>query len=197
VTQSKFTGKVVLDMSISLDGFTAGPDISFENRLGINGERLHAWMFGEKSEADAEVDIFKTSGAVITGRRTFDMGEEPWGNDGAFGMPCFVLTHRPQDILVKGPTTFTFVTEGIESALAQAKTAAGEKDVWIMGAANIAHQYLRAGLVDEIIVHIVPVLLGAGSRLFDEIGSQPIELEQVRVIPSPQVTHIYYRVLKA
>jgi dihydrofolate reductase len=197
VTQSKFEGKVVLDMSISLDGFTAGPDISFENRLGINGERLHTWMFGEKSEADAEVDIFKTSGAVITGRRTFDMGEEPWGDNGTFGMPCFVLTHRPRDILVKGPTTFTFVTEGIESALAQAKIAAGEKDVWIMGAANIAHQYLRAGLVDEIIVHIVPVLLGAGSRLFDEIGSQPIELEQVRVIPSPQVTHIYYRVLKA
>jgi dihydrofolate reductase len=197
VTQSKFAGKVVLDMSISLDGFTAGPDISFESRLGINGERLHTWMFGEKSEADAEVDIFKTSGAVITGRRTFDMGEEPWGDNGTFGMPCFVLTHRPKELLIKGPTTFTFVTDGLESALAQAKIAAGEKDVWIMGAADIAHQYLRAGLVDEIIVHIVPVLLGAGSRLFDEIGSQPIELEQVRVIPSPQVTHIYYRVLKA
>ena len=197
MTRSQFAGKVVLDLSMSLDGFTAGPNISFENRLGMNGERLHAWMFGEKTNADAEVDMFKTSGAVVTGKRTFDMGIDPWGDDGAFGMPCFVLTHHPREQLIKGPTTFTFVTAGIESALEQAKAAAGHKDVWVMGAADIAHQYLKAGLIDDIIVHIVPVLLGAGSRLFDDIGTAPIDMQIVRTIPSRAVTHIHYRVSKS
>ena len=192
-------GKVILDMTMSLDGFTAGPDIALERPLGIDGERLHAWMFGEKTPRDTEIidEQFKTSGAFIMGRRTFDVGIDLWGPDGAFGMPCFVLTHRPHDVLVKGPTTFTFVTDGITSALEQARTAAGDKHVCVMGAADVAHQYLAAGLIDEIYVHIVPLLFGSGVRVFDDIGTQPIKLEIIQADQSPNVTHLHYRVIKS
>lgn len=197
MAQSKSTGKVVLDLSMSLDGYTAGLNTSFENRLGVNGERLHAWMSAPKNAPDGDLDVFKRVGAVVTGRRTFDMGIDVWGDDGTFGMPCFILTQRPTETLVKGPTTFTFVTDGIESALQQARAAAGDKDVWLMGAADIGHQYVKAGHVDEIMVHIAPVLLGEGVRLFDDIGTDTIDLEIVRVLPSPEVTHILYRVVKS
>jgi len=195
-------GKVVLDVSISLDGFAAGPNVSVDQPMGNGGECLHAWSSGGKTgsatESDQQVagEMFALTGAVVTGRRTFDVGVGLWGDDGAFGMPCFVLTHRARPKLVKGPTTFTFVTDGIGSCLEQAKAAAGEKDVWLMGAANTAQQYLRAGLLDEMRVHIVSVLLGAGTRLFEHIGTEQVALERTRAIESPFVTHLTFNVVK-
>jgi dihydrofolate reductase len=129
------------------------------------------------------------------GRRTFDVGEGPWGDDGTFGMPCFVLTHTPAETLVKGATTFTFVTDGIDSALVQAKAAAGDKHINLMGA-NTAQQFLSAGQLDEIQINLIPTLLGDGVRLFDHLATDQIELERTRVIESSGVTHLTFRVLK-
>ena len=192
-------GQVILNITMSLDGFTAGPNVSLEKPLGENGMRLHQWLFEGKTARDAELidEQFKTTGAFIIGRRMFDVGEKPWGDDGAFGMPCFVLTHRPRETLIKGPTTFTFVTDGIESALRQAKAAAGDKNVCVNGGSDIADQYLKAGLIDEIHIHIVPLLFGAGTRMFDHIGSETIELRTPEIIASPKVTHLRYQVVKS
>lgn len=190
-------GKVILDMSMSLDGFIAGPNIAVDRPMGEGGERLHHWLFGSVAGDDAGV-IDRSSrnrGAVVMGRTTFDVGEGPWGEDGAFQLPCFVVTHQARQRLTRGRTTFTFVTEGIESALAQARVAAGDKDVWLMGA-NADQQYLQAGLVDELRIHLIPVLLGAGVRLFEQIGAQRVELERTRVTPSPGVTHLTFRIIK-
>jgi dihydrofolate reductase len=130
------------------------------------------------------------------GRRMFDLGEGPWGDEPPFHVPVFVLTNRPRETVDKqGGTTFTFVTDGIESALEQASAVAGDKDVSIAGGANVVQQYLRAALVDEIQVHVAPLLLGDGTRLLDGIGRQ-LELETTRVIDSPGVTHLKYRVVK-
>ncbi|SRR5712692_3254295 len=203
-------GKVILDMSMSLDGFIAGPNDGVERPLGDGGERLHDWIFGGKTDRtgsaprgsagnprDAEVmdEAFKTLGAVIMGRRWFEIGEGPWGDNPPFQVPCFVLTHDAHEKLVKGATTFTFVTDGIESALKQAQAAAGDKNVGV-GGANTAQQYLSAGLLDEIQIHLAPVLLGEGCRLFEHIGTEHIELERTRVIESPGVTHLWFRVVK-
>jgi dihydrofolate reductase len=204
-------GKLRFDISMSLDGFITGPNDGIEQGLGEGGERLHEWLYGLKSwrephgyeggevNADAEVleEGFKALGAVIIGRRMFDIAEGPWGDDPPFHMPVLVLTHRARDPLVKqGGTTFTFVTDGIESALEQARAAAGDKDVGIGGGANVAQQYLRAGLLDELQIHLVPILLGGGVRLFDQLGDARIDLETTRVIESPQVTHLKFRVLR-
>lgn len=195
-------GKVVLDVTISLDGFSAGQNIAVDRPMGDGGECLHHWMFGggigPATESDRQVanEMFASAGAVVMGRRTFDVGVGLWGDDGAFRMPCFVLTHRAQPEMVKGPTTFTFVTDGIHSGLEKAKAAAGEKDVWLMGAANVAQQYLKAGLVDEMRIHLVPVLFGAGARLFDHIGAEQVRLECSRVIESPFATHLSFDVSK-
>ena len=190
-------GKVILDMSMSLDGFIAGPNVGVELPMGEGGLRLHDWLFNTSaSEVDAEVEqeMFATTGAVVLGRRTFDVGQGPWG-DTPFPVPCFVLTHEAREELVKKSGTFTFVTDGIESALEKAKAAAGDKNVSVMGA-NTAQQYIKAGLLDEIQIHLVPVLLGEGRRLFDHIGTEHIELEGTRVIESLGVTHLRFRVLK-
>ena len=165
-------GKVTLDMSLSLDGFIAGPHVGVERPMGEGGERLHEWLFNTSaSEVDAEVEreMSATTGAVVLGRRTFDVGVGLWG-DVPFPVPCFVLTHEDREEIVKKSGTFTFVTDGIESALRQARAAAGEKDVRLMGA-NIAQQFLRAGLLDEIQINLVPVLLGDGIRLFDNLAA--------------------------
>jgi dihydrofolate reductase len=131
------------------------------------------------------------------GRRMFALGEGPWGDDPPFHMPVFVLTHESREPVIKeGGTTFTFVTDGIESALEQAKAAAGDRDVSVARGANVIQQYLKAGLLDEIQIHLVPVLLGEGIRLFDRMGRRPIELESTRMIESPEVTHLRYRVVK-
>ena len=202
-------GQVFFDISMSLDGFIAGPNDRPGLGLGEGGERLHQWAYelaswrerhglaGGQTNRDAELldEALRNTGASIVGRRMFDNAEE-WGENPPFDMPVFVLTHQAREPLVKGGTTFTFVTDGIESALAQARAAAGAKNVAIGGGANVAQQYLRAGLLDEIEIHLVPILLGDGIRLFDHLGDAQIELERTRVIESPSVTHLRFRVVK-
>lgn len=202
-------GKVTVNISMSLDGFVAGPNASPTNPIGDGGDRLHQWVFkleswrgrhgleGGESSRDAEIleETFSNVGAAILGRRMFDEGEEPWGDNPPFHMPVFVVTHEAREKLVKeGGTTFTFVTDGIESALRQAKAAAGDKDISVAGGANVIQQFLKAGLLDEIQIHLVPVLLGDGIRLFDHLGADQIELEKTRVVASSDVTHLKFRV---
>lgn len=192
-------GKVVLSASVSLDGFGAGPDVGIEQPMGVGGERLHEWLFDGSADgrADAEIAQERSSatGAVVVGRRTFQLGVELWG-DVPFPVPCFVLTHEAREVMVMESGTFTFVTDGIRSALRLARAAAGEKDVLLMGGASIGQQFLGAGLADEIHIQLVPVLLGAGTRLFDRLGTDPIELERIGSIESPHVTHLRFRVVK-
>ena len=203
-------GKVTVDMSMSLDGFIAGPNDSVENPLGDGGERLHEWVYelaswrerhgiaGGRTDTDAEIldEAFENTGAVVIGKRMFDVANG-WGDNPPFHMPAFVITHDAREKLVKkGGTTFTFVTDGVESALDQARAAAGDKDVSVAGGANVIQQYLSAGLLDEIQIHLVPVLLGEGVRLFDQLGAEQIELKRIRVIESPSVTHLRFRVVK-
>ena len=202
-------GKVIIDLSMSLDGFTTGPNNSIENGLGDGGERLHNWIFSGRADREGgsprnsatgkklEVmqESFQTTGAMVMGRRWFDIGERPWGDDPPFHIPVFVLTHHARETLYKGETTFTFVTDGIENALKQAQAAAGDKNVGV-GGANTAQQFLKAGLLDEIQVHLVPILLGSGRKLFEQLDMQQIELEKTRVIESPDVTHLWFRIVK-
>ena len=215
-------GKVWFDITMSLDGFVAGPSPSLEDPLGVSGERLHEWAFaaqswrerhgrsGGEDNQDSKViqEATDATGAVIMGRKMFSGGKGPWeddpkadgwwGDDPPFHVPVFVLTsHARETKPMEGGTTFTFVTNGIESALEQARAAAGDKDVAIAGGANVVQQYLEAGLVDEFQVHVAPVLLGGGTRLFaDHAGAPPPEVQAVRVIESPTVTHLKYRVVK-
>jgi dihydrofolate reductase len=206
--------RLICDISMSLDGFVAGPNQTLEEPLGERGERLHEWAFGLRSfrephglpggetgpDDDVVADAWRTTGAVVMGRRMFSGGEGPWeddpnadgwwGEDPPFRVPVFVLTHHARDTVEKqGGTSFTFVTDGIEAALEQARAAAGDKDVYVGGGASVIQQYLNAGLVDELQVHIVPVLLGGGVRLFDGLD-EPVEVEATRVVSSPAVTHL-------
>jgi dihydrofolate reductase len=202
-------------ISVSLDGFVAGPNQSLENPIGEGGMRLHEWVFptdswraqqglegGERS-VDAEVvdELFTGVGAYIMGRKMFGGGDGPWdeswrgwwGENPPFHTPVFVLTHHPREpLLMEGGTVFTFVADGIESALDQARAAAGDQDVSIAGGATAVRQYLAAGLLDELYLHIVPVILGAGERLLDDVGDP--KLEPVKVVASPGVSHIKYRI---
>jgi dihydrofolate reductase len=190
-------GKVVLDMSMSLDGFIAGPKVGKEYPMGIHGENLHTWIFStpkDKVDADVEHEMFANTGAVILGNRTFEVGVDLWG-DVPFPAPSFVLTHKGRETLVKKSGAFTFVTDGIESALQQACAVAGDKDVRLMGA-DVAQQFLAAGLIDEIQINHVPILLGDGVRLFEQLGARNSRLEKDRVLDSPHATHIRYRVVK-
>ncbi len=191
-------GQVTANMSMSLDGFIAGPNVSVENPLGDGGGRLHEWMFPPKRNyAEVANEMFQNVGAVIMGKQMFNTGEGPWGDNPPFHMPVFVLTHEPREKIIKqGGTTFTFVADGIESALKQARKVAGDKDMMVAGGANAVQQYIKAGLLDEIHIHLIPVLLGSGVRLFEHIGAEHIELESARLIESPDVTHLRYRVLK-
>ena len=191
-------GNVTANMSMSLDGFIAGPNVGVKNGLGDGGERLHEWMFPPKGNyQQVAAEMFKNVGAVIMGRQMFNTGEEPWGDDPPFHMPVFVLTHKPRGKLIKeGGTLFTFVTDGIESALKQARAVAGDKDVLVAGGANADQQYLKAGLLDEIEIHLIPILLGDGIRLFDDPDGNQIELERTSVTESPEVTHFRFRVVK-
>jgi dihydrofolate reductase len=202
-------GKVRFEITMSLDGFIAGPNDGPELGLGEGGEQLHQWVFdlaswrkphglaGGETNVDSEVldETVKATGAVIVGRRMFD-NARGWGDEPPFHVPVFVLTHESRDVLVKSDTTFTFVNDGIESALDQARAAAGDKDVSVGGGADVAQQYLKAGLLDEIQLHIAPLVLGGGVRLFDQLGDAKIELEKTRVIDSPQVTHLRFRVVR-
>jgi dihydrofolate reductase len=203
--------RVTASLSMSLDGFIAGPNDGVENPLGEGGERLHEWMYGlatwrerhglagGKWERDADViaETFATTGAVVMGRRMFDHGERPWGDDPPFHVPVFVVTHRARERLVKeGGTSFSFVTAGIESALAQARAAARSQDVSVAGGAQTVREFLRAGLLDELQIHLVPVLLGDGRRLFEGPGGGRVELQRTRVIESPRMTHLKFRILR-
>ena len=186
-----------LDISLSLDGFAAGPDISHQNPLGVNGEALHAWLFGnaahQPNEADrkAASDVFAGTGAFILGRTTFNVGEPLWGDDGAFGRPCFVLTSSPRPRHVKGLTTFDFITDGPAAALNRARAAAGEKSVCVMGGPTTARQFVEAGLIDEMRIHLAPVLLGRGTRLFDTLPGMT-RLTAAPAISTPLATHLRF-----
>jgi dihydrofolate reductase len=181
---------VILDMAMSLDGFISGP----------NGEDhgLHDYFFSPAGPtAEVIEEGFKTTGTIIMGRRAYDIGAAQDGFvDDPYQVPNFVLTHHIPERVARGAAAFIFVTDGIESALAQAKAASGNKNVVVGGGANIAQQYLKAALLDEIQIHLVPVLLGRGVRLFDHLGTEPIELEQTRVVEAPGVTHLRFRVIK-
>jgi dihydrofolate reductase len=206
---------VRVQITVSVDGYVAGPNQSLEHPLGEGGEGLHEWAFELKAFRDAHAldggevnastpvaeEALANVGAEIMGRGKFGGGPGPWrdgqwrgwwGEDPPFHMPVFVLTHHDREPLTLGDTTFTFVSDGIESALDRARAAAGGKDVVIGGGADVVNQYLRAGLVDELELHIVPLLLGAGARLFDGVGPE-LKLEQVRAVDAPGVTHVKYR----
>ncbi len=205
---------VTCHISISVDGFVAGANQTAEDPLGQGGERLHEWAFatdswrrrhgldeGERTTSSDVIDEVSTGvGAVIMGRKMF-AGAGPWdeswqgwwGEDPPFHVPVFVLTHNKREPLpMQGGTTFNFVTDGVESALEQARAAAGGNDILVAGGANAVQQYLAAGLLDELYLHIVPVVLGAGERLLENVGDP--SLEPVKVVASPGVTHIKYRV---
>ena len=201
--------KVFVDLGVSLDGYIAGPNARPDNPLGDGGLRIHEWVFGlasfrerlgweggEGGADDALVrDVFARAGAYVLGRRMFDEGEVSWPEEAPFRAPVFVLTHKPREPwLRKGGTTFQFVTDGIESALQQARAAAGDKDVGISGGADTVRQYIKAGLVDELTLHVAPILLGAGNRLFDGLGPADLKLGAPEVTASPRVTHIRYPV---
>jgi dihydrofolate reductase len=191
-------------MSISLDGFVAGPDQSRENPLGVNGLELHRWHLGEPTnDADlrARDALMRTRGAYVMGRNMFGPIRGPWdedwrgwwGDEPPYHAPVFVLTHYPHDpIRMEGGTTFHFVTEGFEVAFERAQAAAGELGVDIAGGASTVQQALTAGVIDELTLDVAPVLLGSGERLFE--GVQDPGLEPVEVLHSPLATHIRYRV---
>jgi dihydrofolate reductase len=185
-------GAVEVDISMSLDGFITGPNEKGAG-LGDGGEVLHDWAWKDADRSRLLDDaLFATAGAVITSRKIYE-GTGGWGEDGFFQMPVFVLTHHPHDVVVKGKTSFTFVTDGIESAIAQARAAAGEKKVHIMGGASVVQQALNTGLVDSLHLHVAPIVFGAGTKLFDNLA-QPIELERTGIVESECATHLRFRV---
>ena len=189
--------KVVLEMTISLDGIAAGPEVSLEHALGKGGARLHHWVFDGKSEVDVKMieDLMKTTGAVILGRKTFDVGLQYW-KDTPFPVSSFVLTHEKRDRQVMKSGVFNFVNDGIESALRQARAAAGDKNVVVMGGADVAQQYVKAGLLDYLHIHMVPVLMNEGVRLFEHTGAAQIELETRSMVASPNATHYKFKVVR-
>jgi dihydrofolate reductase len=203
---------VTSHISISLDGFVAGPDQSLDNPIGVGGSRVHDWMFrtatlsgeGERTVDDDEVDaIVAGNGAFIMGRNMFGPGRGEWdeewrgwwGDNPPYHAPVFVLTSHPREPLtMAGGTTFTFVTDGVESALAQAEAVAGGKNIAVAGGARTIQQYIRAGLLDELNLHVAPVILGAGERLLENVG-EPV-LKQTKVVASANVTHLTYRIAR-
>jgi len=208
-------GIVTCQISISLDGFAAGPNQSLENPIGEGGMRLHEWLFPtaawrrmqglEGGEDGPDSQVFEEAsqdvGAYVMGRKMFGGGPGGWdlewrgwwGPNPPYHVPVFVLTHHPREALtMEGGTTFNFVTDGIESALKQAQAAAGDQKVSIAGGAGTVRQVLAAGRLDELYLHIAPVVLGAGERLLEGVGDP--ELEPVKVVASPAVTHIKYRI---
>lgn len=207
--------RLKLQISVSLDGFVAGPNPSEAHPLGEGGEELHEWVFKlaawrkphgrEGGEVNASTPIFEEAtanvGATIMGRNMFGGGPGPWGDDPwrgwwgeepPFHHPVFVLTNHEREPLALEGTTFTFITDGIESALAQATEAAGGGDVAIGGGAEVIQQYLAAGLVDEMLLNVAPVLLGDGTRLLENLGTD-LGFEQIEAVDAPGVAHLKYR----
>jgi dihydrofolate reductase len=212
-------GRLTFDISMSVDGYVAGPDATQDDPLGVGGMGLHEWAFatrswneahgrsgdGEAGIADDEVAAGTAAdrpGAILMGRYMFSgtggPWEDPpfpgwWGDDPPFHVPVFVLTHHEREPLALSDTIFTFVTDGADSALAQAQAAAGDRDVTIAGGANVVQQYLRAGAVEEFQVHVAPILLGGGVKLFDSLGTTLPKLELDRVVAGERATHLRYR----
>lgn len=207
---------VEANISMSLDGFITGPPTPGHEGLGEGGEILHAWL-QEPAGERLICETLASAGAVITSRKVYEL-TGGWGEDGFYRMPVFVLTHRPHERVIKrshrqsaadwkarvaqhlrgaghGDTSFTFVTDGIASTVAQARAAAGDRTVHIMGGATVIQQALAAGLVDEVQLHVAPILLGAGTRLFDSLAD-PVKLERIAVSESPSATHLRFRVVK-
>ena len=190
--------KVIVDVSVSLDGFMAGPNVSNEYPMGERGHRLHQWLFSSRdNDVDSAVakHVADGIGAVVLGRRTFDVGFDAWEQQTPYPVPTFVVTHRPKSPLPTASGTFTFITDGPAEAVEQARTAAGNKNVAIMGA-EITQQLMRLRMIDELHVHLNPVLLGEGVKLFDHPGSDHFELDIADCSPSARVTHLVYRMLK-
>jgi dihydrofolate reductase len=212
---------VIFEITISVDGFVAGPNPSLEDPLGQGGMQLHDWAVStaawrerhgqEGGETNADSELIAASlarqGAIIMGRKMFSGGSVPWeddpnrdgwwGDDPPFHNPVFVLTHHAREPVVKqGGTTYTFVTEGIEAALDQAREASGDKDVHVVGGAEVIQQYLAAGLIDEFELHVAPMLLGEGTPLFGRLGPDAPRVELVSAIDSPKASHLRYRVVR-
>ncbi|TDC41438.1 dihydrofolate reductase family protein [Micromonospora sp. KC213] len=199
--------KVVAAMSISVDGYVGASDP--EQWFPVHN-RVHNWVFGlaawrerqgmtggqHSVSSDLVADEFTSTGAYVMGRTMFDFGEEPWGEEPPFRAPVFVVTHREREPLHRTGTTFTFVTDGLASAIKQATEAAEGRDVFLSGGASIVQQAIAAGLLDELHLHQTPVLLGTGVRLWDHIGAGWKELEPIRVTPGDGVTHLYYRCVR-
>jgi dihydrofolate reductase len=214
-------GKVLAEISMSLDGFVAGPNPSLEEPLGEGGELLHEWAFpleawrkphgmedGERGpESDEVAARIAATGAEVMGRLMFSGGAGPWdgdpnadgwwGDDPPFHVPVFVVTHHAREPLAKdGGTTFRFVTDGVEAAVEEARAAAGDRDVHVSGGGSVIRQALQAGLVDELQIHLVPVLLGGGTRLFEGVGKERVRLELAAVSEGPRATHLRYAVAR-
>lgn len=185
---------VQANISISLDGYVTGPNLVQHPGLGEGGEILHAWVDEPRAMDLAFGEERQIAGSIITSRTVFDETEGWKSENGFFRLPVFVVTHRPHDPVTRGDTTFSFV-DGIHAAVQQASAAAGDKLVHIMGGASIIQQALAAGLVDELYVHIAPVILGAGTPLFEHLGGAPIPLERVEVVETARSTHIRYRIV--
>jgi dihydrofolate reductase len=197
--------KVTADMSISVDGFAAGPNQTLDKPFGdgLEDEQLHRWMFEQREQHLAELEAITAAGAYIMGRNMFTPGRGEWdldwkgwwGDDPPYHAPVFVLTHHPREPLtMQGGTTYYFVTDGIESALAQGREAAGDRDVSIAGGAATLNQYLAAGLVDELRLHVAPITIGAGERPLEAVGKRDLELVSSR--STDLVTHLTYRVVR-
>ena len=203
--------RVFFDVGVSLDGCIAGPNRGPRNPLGDGGVAIHAWAHktaafcerlglpgGEHSpDSDLVNQVFTRTGAYVMGRRMFDEGEANWPEDAPFRAPVFVLTHATRPPWPrKGGTTFVFVTDGIASALAQARAAAGGKDVRVSGGAATIREFIAAGLIDEFTLHIAPVMIGDGLRLLADLGPDDLEVEQRDASSSPLITHVHYRVVR-
>jgi len=193
--------KVYSDISMSLDGYITGPNVRVGNGMGDDGDRLHDWRFDPKTQTETDAKIWDEknalTGAVVMGKRMFDVGFEPWGDPPPFRMPVFIVTHEEREPLpMQGGTTYTFVTDGIEVALKKARAAAGDKNVGIWGGANIIREYLKAGLLDEMQLHLIPILLGDGIRLFEGLDPEGIELRKASSIETPGATHFRFEVVK-
>ncbi len=192
---------VTCDLAVSVDGFVAGPRQSMDDPIGVGGMRLHEWHFDPQGEDRRIVDEWQSGvGAYVMGRNMFGPGRGEWdldwtgwwGEEPPYGVPVFVLTYHPRASVEVGATTFHFVTDGVEAAVARARDAAGTRNVAVAGGASTVNQCLAAGLVDQLHLHVVPITLGEGERLFD--GVPPLDLEPVQVVGSPGVTHVKYRV---
>jgi dihydrofolate reductase len=208
-------GIVRVSSSVSLDGFSAGPDVSHSAPMGVGGERLHHWLFDSDGagsdgagsdgagagaasrQADAAIaaGLRASTGAVVVGRRTYEIGVDLWG-DVPYPVPTFVLTHRAADPRPMTSASFTFVTDGVAAAIEAARLAAGDRDVLVMGGAEVIQHAIAAGLVDELLLNLVPVLLHRGTRLLEATGDQTVELERTEIVATDAVTHLRYRVLR-